>query len=319
MKSLFLVQKEQRVILDRFYDSICHHLGDCDLRRLSSSEQGNLRSYFKHIDLNTYDRVIFFLRFKKEIKQVRFIRQIPNLVILEHDAYQNYVEGKYQGVFSRYYSQLPWARIINSGYQVSEKLRSEGFDSVFVSKGYDQDKLENLNQPRDIELGFLGSIEHKTYQKRKALLQSLSETENLVVARTNSGDEYLAMLNRIKIFVGADIGFGEYMIKNFEAMACGCLLLTWDQGSRENRALGFEDMVNVVLFRHLDELREKLAELRNNPSLIEYIASNGQSLVESQYGWETLGKKVAEAAKRPLRKKVVKHFLGIKRYSWVGR
>jgi glycosyltransferase involved in cell wall biosynthesis len=318
MKSLFLVQKEQRVILDRFYDSICRHLGDCELRRLSSSEQGDLRAYFNDIDLSAYDRVILFLRFKKEIKQVNFIRQIPNLVILEHDAYQNYIEGKYQGVFGKYYRQLPWARIINSGYQVSEKLRSEGFDSVFVPKGYDQKHLRNLHKCRDIELGFLGSVENKTYKKRKELLKSLSEAENLVIARTNSGDEYLAMLNRIKMFVGADIGFGEYMIKNFEAMACGCLLLTWDQGNRENRALGLEDMVNVVLFRDLDELRQKLTKLRSTPSLIEQIAARGQKLVEVQYGWEMLGQKVAEEIKKPLREKTVKSFLGIKRYSWEG-
>jgi hypothetical protein len=34
---------------------------------------------------------VFFLRFKQEIRQVAFIRTIPNLVILEHDAYQNYI------------------------------------------------------------------------------------------------------------------------------------------------------------------------------------------------------------------------------------
>ena len=81
MKTLFLVQKEQRVILDRFYDSICRNLsdnaGDCDLRWLSSEEQADLKGYFANIDVNAYERIIFFLRFKKEIKQVKFIRTLP--------------------------------------------------------------------------------------------------------------------------------------------------------------------------------------------------------------------------------------------------
>ena len=316
MRTLFLIQKEQRVILDRFYDSICHYLGDCDLRRLSSAEQGDLKGYFKQIDVESYDRIILFLRFKKEIRQVRFIRSIPNLVILEHDANQNYTEGKYRGKFSAHYRQLPWARIINSGYEVSEKLKQEGFDSVFVPKGYDQVLLKNNAQERDIELGFVGSVEHKTYKKRKELLQTLGETEGLVLARTHSGEDYLEMLNRIKIFVGADIGFGEYMIKNFEAMACGCLLMTWSQGESENRALGFEDMKNVVLFNTLDELREKLMLLRNTLGLIDAIASSGQRLAESHFSWERLGEEVAEAVKVPLRRKVVKHCLGFKRYTW---
>ena len=67
------------------------------------------------------------------------------------------------------------------------------------------------------------------------------------------------MLNRIRFFVSADIGMGEYMIKNFEAMACGCVLLAYDQGELENEALGFIDMHNIVLYRRLDELRDKLS------------------------------------------------------------
>lgn len=82
MKVLFLVQKEQRAILDRLYDGIAAHC-ECDTRWLSSEEQADLRGYFrKHVDVSRYDRILFFLRFKKEMRQVRFIRSVPNLVIL---------------------------------------------------------------------------------------------------------------------------------------------------------------------------------------------------------------------------------------------
>jgi glycosyltransferase involved in cell wall biosynthesis len=311
------VQKEQRVILDRFYDSICRHLGDCELRRLSSDEQANLKSYFKTIDLDSYDRIVFFLRFKKEIKQVKFIRTLPNLVILEHDAYQNYIEGKYMGRYAKHYRSLPWARIVCSGYEVTQKLKSEGFDVEFVAKGYDQALLSNYGNVRDIELGFLGSTKSKTYNLRRDLLDALAQTENMTVTRTNSGQEYCDTLNRIKIFVGADVGFGEYMIKNFEAMACGCMLATWNQGEEENRALGFVDMQNVVLYKSLEELREKLAILRDNPELIERIAKAGQALVEENFSWELLGQQVAKAVKKPLREKKVSSLLGFKRYGYI--
>ena len=314
MKVLFLVQKTQRVLLARFYESICRHLGGCDIRWLTSEEQSDLKSYFCDIDIESYDRVILFLRFKKEIKQVRFIQTLPGLVILEHDAYQNYVEGKYKGRFSRYYKGLPWARVISSGCGVSEKLREEGVDARFVSKGYDQFLLKSKHCDRDIELGFIGSTRSNAYSQRRELLEILSEHENLFVTRTNSGEEYCDALNRIKIFVGADVGFGEYMIKNFEAMACGCLLLAWDQGEKENAALGFEDMLNVVLFSDVEELRDKLALLRKNPQLIGEIAATGQELIERRYSWDSLGQDVAKCVKLPLRKKLVKKSFGIKRY-----
>lgn len=64
MKVLFLVQKEQRAILDRLYEGVAEHC-ECDIRWLSSDEQRNLRGYFRReVDVTRYDRIVFFLRFK---------------------------------------------------------------------------------------------------------------------------------------------------------------------------------------------------------------------------------------------------------------
>ena len=153
-------------------------------------------------------------------------------MILEHDAYQNYIPCKYTGKFSAHYRQLPWARVISSGYMVSERLRREGFDAVFVPKGYDEQLLTDQGRERDIELAFVGSTGSVAYSGRKALLDELGQVENLVVTRTKSGEDYCNTLNRIRFFVSADVGMGEYMIKNFEAMACGCVLLAYDRARR---------------------------------------------------------------------------------------
>lgn len=301
MNVLFLVQLEQRVILDRLYQAVAAHC-NCDLRWLSREEQADLRRYFREqVDVTRYDRIVFFLRFKQEIRQVGFIRSIPNLVILEHDACQNYIPGKYQGRFSEYYRRLPWARVINSGYVLSERLSQEGVDSVFVPKGYDQAVLRNLGRERDIELGFVGSLKSGVYSERRALLESLAQAENLSMLSAAPGDAYCELLNRIRFFVSADVGLGEYMIKNFEAMACGCILLAYDQGEAENRALGFVDMENIVLYRSVDELRQKVQLLRNDSSLAEGIAANGQRLVEREYSFARVGQRIAEALKAPLR------------------
>jgi len=300
MKVLLLVQKDQRIILDRLYEAVGEHV-DCDLRWLSDDEQANLQAYFENIDTTAYDRIIFFLRFKKEIRQVRFIQAIPNLVILEHDAYQNYIPGKYQGKFSRHYRALPWARVLSSGVSVSRRLREEGVDCVFVPKGYDETRLHNLGKPRDIELAFVGSTGHRVYQGRKHFLDELAQKEPLQVVRTASGEEYLAMLNRIRFFVSCDMGMGEYMIKNFEAMACGCVLLAYDQGEEENRALGFSDMENIVLYHDMDSLQQKLQRLRADPALADRIAAAGQQLVNAQYTFAVVGRKIADALQPPLR------------------
>lgn len=301
MKVLLLVQKEQRVILDRLYEGIAAH-ADCDLRWLSDEEQADLRRYFRDkVELSRYTRIVFFLRFKKEIRQVSFIRTVPNLVILEHDAWQNYFPCKYQGKFSAHYRNLPAARVLCSGFQVAERLKAEGADAVFVPKGYDQTLLRNLGSSRDIELGFVGSTKSGIYSERKAMLEEIARREPLQIVRTRSGDEYLQMLNRIRFFVSADVGMGEYMIKNFEAMACGCVLVAYDQGEAENRALGFEDMHNLVLYRNVDELQSKLAMLRAQPDLASRIAAAGQALVERDYAFSRIGERCVEALQAPLR------------------
>ena len=301
MKVLFLVQKEQRAILDRLYEGVAAHC-ECDIRWLSSDEQRNLRGYFRReVDVTRYDRIVFFLRFKQEIRQAGFIRTLPNLVILEHDAYQNYIPCKYTGKFSAHYRRLPWVRVISSGFMVTERLRAEGFDAVFVPKGYDQALLQPQDRERDIELAFVGSTNSVAYSGRKALLDELARVEPLVVTRTKSGEEYCATLNRIRFFVSADVGMGEYMIKNFEAMACGCVLLAFDQGAEENAALGFEDMVNVVFYQNIPQLQEKLAVLRSNPQLAADIARRGQDLAVGQFGFDRIGQRIVEVLEPPLR------------------
>ncbi len=300
LKVLFLVQKDQRVILDSLYDAIAQNC-DCDTRWLGRDEQANLKRYFsRHVQIEKYDRILFFLRFKQEIRQVAFIRTLPNIVILEHDAYQNYIKCKYAGLFSKHYRQLPWVRVISSGFKVAERLRAEGVDAVFVAKGYDQN-LRDLKLARDIELAFVGSTKSVAYSGRKAMLDAIGAVEPLQVMRTNSGDAYLHTLNRIRFFVSADVGMGEYMIKNFEAMACGCVLLAYDQGEEESRALGFIDMHNVVLYRNLDEFRKKLALLRENEQLVNEIACRGKELVERRFSFDLLGREVVHAMQAPLR------------------
>ena len=301
MKVLFLVQKEQRAILDRLYEGVADHC-ECDLRWLSSDEQRNLRRYFRReVDVTRYERIVFFLRFKQEIRQASFIRTIPNLVILEHDAYQNYIPCKYTGKFSAHYRRLPWARVISSGFVVAERLRQEGFDAVFVPKGYDQSLLQDQGRERDIELAFVGSTNSVAYSGRKALLDELASVEPLVVTRTKSGDEYRDTLNRIRFFVSADVGMGEFMIKNFEAMACGCVLLAFDQGEAESRALGLQDMHNIVFYRDIAQLQEKLALLRADPGLAASIARNGRDLAVSQFSFARVGQRIVEELQPPLR------------------
>ena len=302
MKVLLLVMDEQRVILDSLYDVIKAHCGSCDVVRLSSARQSRLAEVFREYDYRGYDRVVLFSRLKRQRDQRAILRCVPGLIFLEHDACQNYMaSSKYEGEYSAFYKTLPWVRVLSSGFTVAQRLQAEGIDAVFVSKGYDERLLANTHSPRDIEAAFLGSLKSGTYRERKAMLEDIAARSEVLIARTNSGAQYADMLNRVRIFVSADVGMGEYMIKNFEAMACGCALLAWSQGPEEDAALGFEDGGNVMLYRSLDEAVEKLEKLKADPALTERIAQAGQALAEQRYGFSRIGRDLAAAIEQPMR------------------
>lgn len=295
MKVLLLVIDKQRLPLDSLYDAIASHC-DLDLRRLDSKQQRNLADYFsKHVDLVRYDRILLFLRFKTQIRQVPFLRSLPNLVIIEHDACQNYTPGsKYYGKFSRHYAALPLARVLVSGANLTGRLVDEGCDAHFVSKGYDHTLLQNLYRQRSIQLGFVGNLTRDVYHERRHLLEEAERALGLTMTKTNSGTDYLHALNNIRFFLSADIGFDEYMVKNFEAMACGCLLIAYDQGTTENQALGLRDMENVVLYQDISSLKQKLEQLISNHDLVASIAAKGQRLAEKRFKFETIGKQIID-------------------------
>ncbi|WP_392884920.1 glycosyltransferase [Pseudomonas migulae] len=301
MKVMLLVMDEQRVILDRLYEIVQQNCDECVVYRLSKKQQMNLGPFFASIDYQGFDRIVIFSRVKRLVPQLSVLKCIPGLVFLEHDAYQNYMrESKYHRVYSLLYKRLPSARVLVSGAVVARRMQAENIDAVFVSKGYDEQMLHNTGSVRDIPVGFLGSLKSTEYAQRRALLESLSQRTGMLVGRTKSGADYLQMLNRIKIFVSADIGMNEFMIKNFEAMACGCVLLAWSQGE-EDELLGFQDMHNVVFYRSEDEAVEKLKLLQNDPSLTARIASNGQAFAESQYSFDRVGRTLAAEIQREMR------------------
>ncbi|MVV50927.1 glycosyltransferase family 1 protein [Pseudomonas sp. PB120] len=301
MKVMLLVMDEQRVILDRLYEIVQQNCDDCVVYRLSKQQQMNLGPFLSSVNYQDFDRIVIFSRLKRLARQLSVLKCIRGLVFLEHDAYQNYMPAsKYQGLYSRLYSRLPSSRALVSGAVVARRLQAEDIDAVFVSKGYDEQMLRNTGGVRDIPIGFLGSLKSTEYAQRKAVLESLAKRTGLLVTRTKSGAEYMETLNRIRIFVSADIGMGEFMIKNFEAMACGCVVLAWSQGE-EDDLLGFQDMHNTVFYRSEDEAVEKIRVLQSDPELAARIASNGQAFAESQYSFARVGRTLAEEIQREMR------------------
>lgn len=285
------------------YSYVYEYLGkyvDLEVMILSEAAQRNLDRLFKRINFSVFDRILIDLRFEYIYRQVKTLRHLPNVVIYEQDACQNFLKkSRWYGRFSSFYESLPNARIIVTGFEVAERLRKEQLTVDFIVKGYDPTVVFFEDMERDIDLGFIGRTASNIYQERKALLEKLESEDGLRLLRTEEGEPYRKMLNRIRYFVSADIGFGEYMAKNFEAMACGCVLLAWRQGLDE-AAIGLEHGVHLLLYSSIEELRGHISMLQQNPVLASQVAENGKLFAEQNLTHRHLAEKLFAVLQKPL-------------------
>lgn len=315
MKVLWLIQSYEIHSFDLLAKAIAEHM-TVDLVPLSKDEQNDLATTLRKFNFNNYDRVMTTLRSKKEMRQWQALRHVHNHVIFEYDSCQNYIPGaKYEGQFSRYYRRLGGPRLVVSGFGVTERLRSEGFDAHFLPKGYDSRLIRNEHGERDILIGFIGKLDASVYAGRRAVIERAVNQFGLKVITTSPGTAYAKTLNRLRIFLSADIGLGEYMAKNFEAMGAGCTLVAYSQGDAEDRALGLIDMHNVMLYRNIEELSAKLPILLADRNMCERIAATGEKLARASFAYDTLGDRLARILQEPLLPKQIKMRFG-DRFFW---
>jgi len=293
MKVLALVAEPRLPNIDAIYRYMKIYC-DVEVIKVDKKSQKKLKNFCKNISFTNYDRVIIDLHFKRIVNQTRFLRTIPNLLIYEEDACQNYINrSKWFGKFLRFYKKLGNFTLICTSAGLANRFRSAGIDARFLRKGFDDSYLKNLHQSRDIEIGFVGRVGNEVYSDRRQLLTFLEQERGLKVLRADPGENYLLLLNRIRIFISADIGLMEYMAKTFEAMACGCLVVAYRQGFEEG-VLELVDMENIVLYSDRPELLKKLDNLQASPQLVEEIAMRGQMLSESHHGFRQLATSMYE-------------------------
>lgn len=249
-----------------------------------------------------YSRIIIDANLRRMGRDVMKLKEVPNLVVFDHDICQQYCpDSDWYRKYFPVIKQIGAQRVVVSSETLRRDMLEQGLDAVSVPKAYDPAVVSGMGLDRDVPAGFVGRLSNKVYRKRKKMLQMAHQKSGVALMRTEPGAAYNLALNRIAVFVNADIGFNEYMIKNFEAMAAGCALLAWRQPDCEQQALGFEDGVNVMLYSSGKEMLSRLADLTADPGLRERIACSGKALVEKRHRWALRGVQLQTAIAKPLR------------------
>ena len=301
MKLLIVSREERASSLDTLFNGIATHF-ETGIIKLTKTQRHDFTNTVNQLGHENYDRVMIDVPLTRIGKHYKVLRNISGLILYEQDAWMEFSEhSKYRNKFIKRYRSIGPCRLILTGYYIGDRVRSAGLDVVAIPKSYDENHLHNLHIDRDIELGYIGRIKTRVYRDRRPFLEKLVAENDLQMLRTDPGEEYLRTLNRIKIFVSADIGFREYMAKNFEAMACGCMLFASRQGGQEEERLGFRHMENVILYDDMDDAQGKLAMLRENPGLVAAVARNGEELVRERHTMGSRVKPYVEAIKAEIR------------------
>ena len=241
------------------------------------------RKFYNHINLkdcDRYDRVLIDLPFRLIFAHVKKFRRIKGLVFYEEDSCQNYIkESRWYGKFSKFYKSIPGARALTTSGFVATEFIKNGIDAVYIGKSFDESVIYNKSQHRPIKHAFVGRTGSKVYGLRQKMLNDIARLIPLEFPRAEPGQGYNDLLNKIVYFISSDAGLGEYMIKNYEALAAGCLLCTYRIPS-EDGLIGFKDMVNVVLYSSAEELVKKINLIENSRELKKTIIKNGLKLTK---------------------------------------
>lgn len=249
----------------------------------------------EELNITNYDLVLLDIPHKYLRQHAKtLLRYQKKIVTYEEDLCQNYMpDSPWHREFTDFYKQFDDISIIGTGSAVVRRYEKEGGTASFLPKGFDSNIIGQQDIFRDINLGFIGTLSSNVYVNRYNTLRYIDRHSELQCFRTSPGKEYNDSLNRISTFFSADIGIGEYMAKNFESMAAGCLLIAYRQGNGEEDALGFEDGENILLYSDWKQALEKIKWARDNPEQAKIIARAGTEHVNTHFSFDVLSKKMS--------------------------
>jgi glycosyltransferase involved in cell wall biosynthesis len=292
---LVISHLDRSPIIDSLFIGLSHTFSTT-IEKIPHRLIDDLKKIIEEFNASNYDLILLDIPHKYLRRHLKtLLRYQKKIVIYEEDLCQNYIpDSPWYKEFTAFYKEFNDVKIISTGSTVVKRLKKEGIFASFLPKGFDSNIISQQNISRDIELGFIGTLSSNVYVDRYNTLRYINRYSDLQCFRTSPGKEYNDSLNRISTFFSADIGIGEYMAKNFEAMAAGCLLIAYRQGNGEEEALGFEDGKNILLYNNRKQALEKIAWARDNQEQAKVIAQAGTQYVITHFSFDVLSQQLAK-------------------------
>lgn len=209
----------------------------------------------------------------RDIPKVHFmIEYLPRWELL-YDAFLK--KNDYSLILANKQSEVP--RFEKKG--LAERIAWMPF-SVDTNLYWDR-KME-----RDIDVSFICSGQWNTsvypYRKQiKEMLDRMSiKTHTYFVARK----QYIGILNRSKIVVASNSIFKYWSLRYTEIPACGAMLLA--DGAEDLKAVGMRNGEHFILYKSLENLKEKIERYLKRDKERKGIAKRGMEFVRKYHSNE---------------------------------
>jgi hypothetical protein len=261
---------------------------------------------------DNYDAIVVFLRSGQLFKHPGLFAEFRKpVVVIEHDAYQNSLEwhSRYRA-WTDYFRTNPVAALCVSGNQALHDLRGKIPGIVKrIAKAAPASFLQSRIN-RSGRYCVFGTVEFEVYTERKSVFESiqpytvydrimrkwslyktsyfLSRIRRKVPDISRIDFPYPRMPHVLKYYSAAiicDRGLREPMMKHFEVAALGLVPFRDDECEEELGEHGYHDGESMVLYRDVDELREKMRFYGNHPSLLNRIQEQARE-VTRVHTWE---------------------------------
>lgn len=188
--------------------------------------------------------------------------------------------------------------VVLSDLHATQRLKVHGITPQHLTPLYSHRTHihRRIDRPRDIDVLFLGNLNHAIHHERGLMLEHLARNADgyrLVIDSGLPPEDYALRMNEAKIVVNYGVR-GEMNLRSFEAPACGALLFT-----EEN---------NLEVFDWLDPWEE----------CVPYSPATIDKLIAQFLGDEDERARVAEAGCKRIRQIAAEERLDFL-FGWMGK
>lgn len=177
----------------------------------------------------------------------------------------------------------------------SDRFRRLGLKTKWLPLSVDGNRFRNLHIPKKYDYCLLGNMNPTVYPLRVKMLRYLLDYKKNAMVTPVYGKDYVEAINQSKMFLTCS-GICKFpVMKYYEAMACGSLLVADEPMDAEE--LGFRAGENYAAVEDIVDLGEETDWYTTHVAEADEVARRGEELVRQRHTNEVRAKELYEMLK----------------------